>query len=328
MRIIAVLIFTLTLLSRGIIAQVSNMHISGSYDGVFTLSKSANEYKVAGSPYLTENWMYGFLELKPRLLSDDGNKNNSDAENSHKIAMIKKCDELIQKILDPDFKTVGLTFSREKQGKDANDLDADIEINNKELAELVDKFEGDLLRYLTQLKAQYQSELSEINKIEGLFRYNLYAQEFEMVYNTDTFAIRSPLDVKSISLSNLRFIYGFYIDKEFGNDYLGSSYFEVLNEGNCKLLLRHEIKIKDQSGPVTYNWAGSESDSFVKIKQLYFQKDDDMEVAQFKKSKKFLKKVFADKYYVVEQYIRNEKIKVKDEKGLIQIFNYYNNLDS
>ena len=98
-----------------------------------------------------------------------------------------------------------------------------------------------------------------------------------------------------------------------------------MNEGNCKLLLRHEIKIKDQSGPVTYNWAGSESDSFVKIKQLYFQKDDDMEVAQFKK---IPQKVFADKYYVVEQYIRNEKIKVKDEKGLIQIFNYYNNLDS
>ena len=102
-------------------------------------------------------------------------------------------------------------------------LDADIEINNKELAELVDKFEGDLLRYLTQLKAQYQSELSEINKIEGLFRYNLYAQEFEMVYNTDTFAIRSPLDVKSISLSNLRFIYGFYIDKELASYDLGSA---------------------------------------------------------------------------------------------------------
>jgi hypothetical protein len=148
-----------------------------------------------------------------------------------------------------------------------------------------------------------------------------------MVYNKDTFAIIAPLDIKSISLSNMKFIYGFYIDREFGNDYLGSSYFEVLNEGKCKLLIRHEIKIKDNSGPVTHNWAGS-GESFQKIRQLYFQSAEDMEVIQMKKNKKFLKKIFADKYFEVERYIKNENIKVKDEKELIRVFNFYNNLDS
>jgi len=91
------------------------------------------------------------------------------------------------------------------------------------------------------LRQDYQAKLDKINKLDGLFRYNLFAQEFEMVYKMDTFAISAPLDIKSILLSNKKFIYGFYIEREFGNEYLGSSYFEVLNEGKCKLLIRHEV---------------------------------------------------------------------------------------
>ena len=331
MKHLGILIYTLVFLSVGMSAQVTNVNISGSYDGVFTLSGTKNEYKIGGSPYLSESWMFGTLELKEAMIGHPSHDENANSQVAENLAMIEKCNDLIRQISDTEYRTVALRLSRAgKSTHNKNDVSG-IEIDErdfKELSGMIENFEKDLLDYLVNLRAEYSAGMEEINQLNGLFRYNLYAQEFEMIFNRDTFAIKSPLNVQSISMSNKKFIYGFYIDREFGNDYLGSSYFEVLNEGTCKLLARHEIKIKEHSGPVTHSWAGDGSDSFVKIRQLYFQKADGMEVVQLKKSKKHLKEIFADKYFEVEQYIRNEKINVKDEQELIRIFTYYNNLDS
>jgi len=78
---------------------------------------------------------------------------------------------------------------------------------------------------------------------------------------------------------------------------------------------------------VTHNWAGG-AESFVKTRKLYFQSAEEMEVVHIKKNKKYLKKIFADKYYEVERYIKDENINVKDEVELIKVFDFYNNLDS
>ncbi len=319
-------------LIQGIGAQVKNINISGSFQGVFTVSGIDKDYKVAGSPYLTESWMYGTLELKEAFLNETGGGGNSTASRTEEnIEMIRKCNELIERVSDPEYRTVALKLTRTGTRHYNRRIHSDVELSESEFEELpvvANDLEEKLLAFLVEIRNQYESGFKEVNRIDGLFRYNLYAQEFEMIYGSDTLAIRSPLDIKSISLSNKKFIYGFYIEREFGNDYLGSSYFEVLNEGGCKLLVRHNVKIKSQSGPVTHSWAGGEGDSFVKIRQLYYQKAEGMEVKHMKKNRKCLKEIFADRYYEIEQYIRSERININDEKELIKVFNYYNSLDS
>jgi len=246
------------LLLASSIAQIQNVNISGSYNGVFMISGTSSDYKIIGSPYLSEDWMYGTLEMKSEIAGE-------------------------------------------------------MSSNKKERA---------------RLRAEYEAEITALHEIKGLFRYNLYAQEFEMIYDKDTFAIVAPFNIQSISISNKKFIHGFYVNRGLNHQHLGSAYFEVLNEGNCKLLMRHDVKIKSGGGPVTYNWAGSDADAFVKYKQLYYQQTNGSEVIHLKKRKKDVRKVFADKYDLVERYIRKEKINLKDEKELVKLFNYYNSLDS
>lgn len=235
-------------------SQVQNINIGGSFSGSFMLSGSAEAaYKISGSPYLSETWMFGSLEMKGEIV---------------------------------------------KQARS----------DQKKKAQL----------------GEYQEMISKIN---GLFRYNLYAQEFEMVYNRDTFAIVAPFHIKSISISNMTFLPGLYVRRGGSRPYLGSAYFQVLSEGKCKLLMRHDVKIKGGGGPVTYSWAGS-ADAFVQYQQLYYQESEGAEVVLLKKRRKSIRKLFADRSDEVEEFIKREKINIKDNAGLTRVFNYYNSLDS
>ena len=231
-------------------SQVQNINIGGSFSGSFMLSGSGEAaYEISGSPYLSETWMFGSLEMKGDIVEQ----------------------------------------ARSDQKKKA--------------------------------------QISEFLKINGLFRYNLYAQEFEMVHNRDTFAIVAPFHIKSISFSNMKFLPGLYVRRSGSRPYLGSAYFQVLSEGRCKLLMRHDVKIKSGGGPVTYSWAGG-SDAFVQYQQLYYQEAEGAEVVLLKKRKKSIRKLFADRSDEVEEFIRREKINIKDNAGLTKVFNYYNSLES
>lgn len=324
------LVFICTVLSIGIKAQIKNVHISGSYDAVFMLSGTSKDYKIAGSPYLSNSWMYGTIELKGEMVSKSIDNSKENVQLIQHAEIINKCNGLIQQISDLRYQTIALKLAMAEINQPNKDYVTDVKISSTDFDELhgiIKEFEEKLRAFLTEYRAEYESVVNENKRINGLFRYNLYAQEFEMIYDKDTLAIRAPFYVQSITFSNKKFIYGFYVDRNFGHDYLGSSYFEVLNEGSCKLLIRHYVKIKSNNGPVTYAWAGDESDSFVKYKQLYYQETDDTEVKLLKKSKKNLRKIFTDKYDEIEMYIRNEKINVKDENELIKAFAFYNSLD-
>jgi len=224
------------------LSQVQSVNIGGSFSGTFLLSGGADaEYAIAGSPYLSESWMFGTLLIKEDLNSDS--------------------------------------------------------------------------------KAKLPTEL------KGLFRYNLYAQEFEMVHNTDTFAINAPFNIKSISISNMDFIHGLFVEKNSRKDCLGSAYFQVLSKGDCKLLMRHGVQIEGGSAPVTYGWANG-ADAFVKYQHLYYQKSEGSEVIILKNRKKCMKELFADRFKEVEQYIRSEKINIKNNSELAEVFTFYNTLGS
>jgi len=173
----------------------------------------------------------------------------------------------------------------------------------------------------TQNKAKLPAEL------KGLFRYNLYAQEFEMVHNNDTFAINAPFNIKTISISNMEFIHGLFVEKNNRKDCLGSAYFQVMSKGDCKLLTRHGVRIKGGSAPVTYGWANG-ADAFVQYQHLYYQKSEGSEVIILKNRKKCMKELFAERYKEVEQFIRSEKINIHDDSALGEVFTFYNTLDS
>ncbi|MFH0758347.1 MAG: hypothetical protein V2B15_13750 [Bacteroidota bacterium] len=241
-RRVFIILFLTAGITSVVYSQIRNVNIGGSYNGTFLLSGGVeSDYQIAGSPYLSDTWMFGTLEMKEGILEETP----------------------------------------------ANDT-----------------FE-----------------------IHGLFRYNLYAQEFEMVYNRDTFAISAPFNVRRIRISNMDFCYGLFVERSNRKTYLGSAYFQILSSGKRKLLMRHGTKIKSGSAPVTYGWAGG-SDAFVPFRQLYYQEREGSEVILLKNRRKIIRQLFADRSEEIEKFIRSEKINIHVEAGLVRVFNYYNNLDS
>ena len=323
-----VILLSLGLLS-GLRSQIQNINISGTFSGTFLVSGSGNDYQIAGSAYLSETWMFGALEMKGDIIKQAKREKKVRTQMSQYQQKLSKINVLIDKLSDPEQKAIGLSISMSEINPDGEKPPFDVRIFNSDFQDfsgITKELQDKLLFYLEQLKAEYESEINEFYKINGLFRYNLYAQEFEMIYGKDTFSIVSPFDLKSISISNKKFIHGLYVKRGGSRVYLGSSYFEVLSEGNCKLLMRHDVKIKSGGGPVTYNWAGG-GDAFVQYQQFYYQQSEGDEVIILRKRKQDILELFADRSEDIEKFIRLERINVRDDASLIKVFNYYNSLD-
>lgn len=310
-------------------AQVRSVNIAGSFSGSFLLSGSTEPYQIAGSPYLSESWMYGTIEMKSEAASNSSlqSKNKRDAIER----AMHQCDRLIDKINDPRFRPEGVALlmnDLEADVKEETEMEALLKHDFENIENLAGDNESELLTYLTQLRAGYEDQLMDFEKVNGLFRYNLYAQEFEMVYDRDTFAIVAPFNVQRISVSNMRFIHGFFVLHDMSRTYLGSSYFQVLNEGECKLLVRHAVKIRGGDAPVTYSWANAGGDAFVPSEQLYYQDHEGSEILPLKKQRKQLKKIFGRYYEEVITYMKEEELSVKKNEELARLFQYYNSLGS
>lgn len=78
----------------------------------------------------------------------------------------------------------------------------------------------------------------------------------------------------------------------------------------------------DYTGP--YN-ANRRYDEYTD-KEKYYIKLPDKEILQIKSSGKSLKEIFGDQYALIRDFIKKEKIDLKDENDLIQLVSYYDQL--
>ncbi|MCK5464534.1 MAG: hypothetical protein KAI95_16010 [Bacteroidales bacterium] len=110
MKKIVFLVLMNALVVAGSEAQITNVHIAGSYKNVFMLSPASKDYQIAGSPYLSENWLYGTLELTGEVADKTRNALEGDVELIKHAEMIDKCNELILKLSDPRYHAVELNL--------------------------------------------------------------------------------------------------------------------------------------------------------------------------------------------------------------------------
>ena len=102
-------------------AQVQNINIGGSFSGSFLLSGSPEPYQVAGSPYLSESWMYGTIEMKSDALQTSGLQSSNKRKAIEKS--IRTCDQLIEKISDPRYQTEGIALILKELEKEDDQVD-------------------------------------------------------------------------------------------------------------------------------------------------------------------------------------------------------------
>jgi len=153
-------------------------------------------------------------------------------------------------------------------------------------------------------------------KIDSL-NYDLYTNTVLFKSNGQTYSI-SNNNIEYFVSDSAKFINTF--NKNFSQPYL-----EVLCNGKkLKLFKLFECVIIPGS---PNKGVFSEKNDEYRIESKFYTNYDNNNISKFNPTKKNLYKLMDDKKETIEKYIKDNKIKVRNQENLINVFNYYDSLN-
>lgn len=144
------------------------------------------------------------------------------------------------------------------------------------------------------------------------YRYNIYTDQIELRSLVD------PFSIEVLSIGTKKFIYSeFYLV----DGSMDEGYFELIENGDCKVLLRRSVKYSQ----MTKDIEGYGSEESTSIEENLFIKKGNDPAKKIEKTKEFLADIFSDKEKAVD-YMNNKTILFMTEKKVIELINYYNKI--
>ncbi len=110
---------------------------------------------------------------------------------------------------------------------------------------------------------------------------------------------------------------------EFISDQEFKTYFEVLFDGETKLLQKYAVRIEEYAEPLSLN----KIKRFNKIPQLYIYKSKNQSLIKIKKDKKTILNAFDNKSEQIAKYISSNDLIMKNEEDIVKICAYYDTLN-
>ncbi len=163
--------------------------------------------------------------------------------------------------------------------------------------------------------------MKDKNVILGkMFRYNLYTQQMQFISGEDTMAIANPEEIEKIQFGGKTFIFTSY--KAQGKD--GKGYFELISDGNCRILKRWVVLyhvVDDEN--LNRNAASGEESNFMRDCNCFLQFGDAPAVQASHNKKEFLN-CFNEDQDRVSKFIKQNSIKMKSESDLKAVVDFYN----
>ncbi len=158
-------------------------------------------------------------------------------------------------------------------------------------------------------------------------RLNASTNELEVFNKGNKMAIIEPFNVKEVKVGDREYIYAFYI-YEYGKSlYISSSYFHVIYKGKIELLKRYYVKIVNNTYVSNYMGGGGDGRNHYSVKSEYFFRTNGDEAArELGGKKKDILKLMADCKDKIEEFIKENKINVKNGEDVEEIIKYYNSL--
>lgn len=155
-------------------------------------------------------------------------------------------------------------------------------------------------------------------------RYDIYADLIQIRHNDNVFGIANTGTLSKILIDTLSFIYDNIILRPGDKDPSANRYcFIVKREGRCNLLIRKNIRIQDAELPKLYQDA--KPAKFVQLKDSYYIKTEDSNAVRITNTKDLLS-VLHDREEELRQFIRINRLRIKDLNDLDKIVSYYNSL--
>ncbi len=160
-------------------------------------------------------------------------------------------------------------------------------------------------------------QLEDDRKVNGyLYRYNIFTDQIELKSVVD------PTPVKIISIGKQRFVYSdFLIDEES----ISAGYFEVIVNGDCKLLKRRYIRNNDQDYRVSKILGNSSAAPATTVIKEYYIKKGAEPAILLDKTKSSILSNLSDKE-AFNDYVEKKFIVIVNENRLIELINHYNTL--
>lgn len=148
-------------------------------------------------------------------------------------------------------------------------------------------------------------------------RYRVYDDEIQILFDGKEMKLY-PDSIKAIKIKNQVFLpLSYSKDKK-----KHQSYFELLSEGNVDLLLHREMELQKSDYNPALN-IGSRHDELV-IKENYYYRKKSGTLRPLKQSKSDVLSALSNRKKAVAQFAKTNKLGVKKQAHLVEIFNFYN----
>jgi len=146
-------------------------------------------------------------------------------------------------------------------------------------------------------------------------RYDKYAGEMQFRIKGTIYAIALPETISYIEVKGIRFIYS--------KTNSGTGYFQVLEDGKCKLLAEKRVRIQDAEPPKPYQQA--KPARFIDLEDFIYLKLGDNDAVRIN-GRKDLLNVLNDRKDQLTQFLKDEELKISDIEDLKKIIAFYNGL--
>ncbi len=144
------------------------------------------------------------------------------------------------------------------------------------------------------------------------YKYNIYTDQVELR------TLVNPSTVEYLSIGSKKFVYSEYFMEE---NIKFEGYFELIINGDCRLLLRREVKATQGEEDVRiYGSSGT-----TRISEILYIKKKNEPAVKIIKSKDFFISMLSDKE-PMQSYLKNKFSLFKSEKRIREVINYYNNI--
>jgi hypothetical protein len=155
------------------------------------------------------------------------------------------------------------------------------------------------------------------------FRYDVYADQMHMKDKNAVYGLIHPEKVAKIIIDSVKFVYEEFANK--GNEITKSNggFFILRVDGKCSLLVRKNIRIQYPELPKPYQPA--KPARFINTADTYYLKTHDKNAIKIS-GRNVLLSVLSDRKNEISRFIRENRLKLKDEEDLFRLISYYNKL--
>ena len=163
---------------------------------------------------------------------------------------------------------------------------------------------------------EYQLATSSIAKSKYLTRYDAYHDQMEIEVDNQQYYLPKTLDSKVIFSDKT---YGVYTYNE------EPLFFKItLPTTKISLLVKETIKLNQEvesNGIVAYK-----PKTLARIKDQYFYTIQNNDALKLPKNKKHFYAIFSKNSKTIQQFVKKNKLDIKNQNDLIKIFTYYTTL--